>query len=141
MDDRETLLDLLSKQIADAGLAEEVNQLVLAAYSGDHQLRAVLDGGSFDLGAGTGCPDVRPAALYLKSLQVTGFRGVGQAPPLRLSPGAGLTLVVGRIGSGKSSFGPTTPGPLCRGPVITTATNARSARRNSIPFEPKCTPW
>jgi len=33
-----------------------------------------------------------------------GFRGVGPAQTLSLDPGPGLTLVVGRNGSGKSSF-------------------------------------
>ncbi len=125
MDDQETLLDLLSKQLADAGVAEEVSRLVLAAYAGDHQLRAVLDGGSFDLGTGAGAPDVRPAALYLESLRVSGFRGVGQAPPLRLSPGAGLTLVVGRNGSGKSSLAEALE-------LVLTGDSARWAGQNAV---------
>ena len=35
---------------------------------------------------------------------MTGFRGIGEPATLRLAPGPGLTLVVGRNGSGKSSF-------------------------------------
>ncbi len=41
MDDEGTLLDLLSKQLVDAGIAEEVADLVRAAYAGDHHPRAV----------------------------------------------------------------------------------------------------
>jgi recombinational DNA repair ATPase RecF len=35
---------------------------------------------------------------------VSGFRGIGQAATLAVAPSPGLTLVVGRNGSGKSSF-------------------------------------
>ena len=38
------------------------------------------------------------------AITVTGFRGVGPSCTLPLHPGPGLTLVVGRNGSGKSSF-------------------------------------
>jgi len=37
-------------------------------------------------------------------VSVEGFRGIGQKKTLELPPGPGLTLVVGRNGSGKSSF-------------------------------------
>ena len=45
-----------------------------------------------------------PAGAYLQSLTVSGFRGIGEPATLRLQPGPGLTVVVGRNGSGKSSF-------------------------------------
>ena len=41
---------------------------------------------------------------YLETVAVEGFRGIGPRTELRLAPGPGLTLVVGRNGSGKSSF-------------------------------------
>src|SRR5919108_633198 len=41
---------------------------------------------------------------FLRSVSVEGFRGIGPARTLELAPGPGLTLVVGRNGSGKSSF-------------------------------------
>lgn len=41
---------------------------------------------------------------YLTGITVEGFRGVGEQRTLELRPGPGLTLVVGRNGSGKSSF-------------------------------------
>jgi ABC-type Mn2+/Zn2+ transport system ATPase subunit len=47
---------------------------------------------------------VQHAGAYLTSLKVEGFRGIGPAQTLSLHPGPGLTLVVGRNGSGKSSF-------------------------------------
>ena len=42
--------------------------------------------------------------MYLGAITVSGFRGIGPATTLPLHPGPGLTLVVGRNGSGKSSF-------------------------------------
>ena len=45
-----------------------------------------------------------PSGAFLQSIAVEGFRGIGPARTLELRPGPGLTLVVGRNGSGKSSF-------------------------------------
>jgi ABC-type Mn2+/Zn2+ transport system ATPase subunit len=45
-----------------------------------------------------------PRVAYLRSIAVEGFRGVGKEVTLDLPPGPGLTLVMGRNGSGKSSF-------------------------------------
>jgi energy-coupling factor transporter ATP-binding protein EcfA2 len=45
-----------------------------------------------------------PQVAYLRSITVEGFRGVGKQVSLELPPGPGLTLVIGRNGSGKSSF-------------------------------------
>ncbi len=42
--------------------------------------------------------------VYLKSVTVKGFRGIGPAARLELPAQPGLTVVVGRNGSGKSSF-------------------------------------
>lgn len=47
---------------------------------------------------------VNPAHSYIGTLTVQGFRGIGGEKTLKLNPGPGLTLVVGRNGSGKSSF-------------------------------------
>src|SRR5262245_44014046 len=45
-----------------------------------------------------------PPGLFVTSLTVEGFRGVGAPVTLSFPPGPGLTLIVGRNGSGKSSF-------------------------------------
>src|SRR3954447_4084374 len=42
--------------------------------------------------------------VYLRSVRVEGFRGVGPRVALDVPLGPGLTLVIGRNGSGKSSF-------------------------------------
>jgi len=52
--------------------------------------------------AGVATPE--PAGAYLQSLTVSGFRGIGEPATLRLQHGPGLTVVIGRNGSGKSSF-------------------------------------
>ncbi|NEW40370.1 AAA family ATPase [Nocardia cyriacigeorgica] len=44
------------------------------------------------------------AGIFLRAIRVRGFRGIGAETTLELAPGPGLTLVVGRNGSGKSSF-------------------------------------
>jgi hypothetical protein len=49
-------------------------------------------------------PVAEPPGAYLRSIGVEGFWGIGPRSTLTLKPGPGLTLVVGRNGSGKSSF-------------------------------------
>ncbi|MEU7767994.1 AAA family ATPase [Nocardia sp. NPDC049190] len=44
------------------------------------------------------------SGIFLRAIRVRGFRGIGPETTLHLPPGPGLTLVVGRNGSGKSSF-------------------------------------
>src|SRR3954447_3721644 len=44
------------------------------------------------------------APVWLKEVTVEGFRGIGRPATLKLEPAPGLTVVVGRNGSGKSSF-------------------------------------
>ncbi|MEV7803276.1 AAA family ATPase [Microbispora sp. NPDC088329] len=55
---------------------------------------------------GAAPPQDSPAVsgVYLGAVTVRGFRGIGRAARLSLTPGNGLTLVTGRNGSGKSSF-------------------------------------
>jgi recombinational DNA repair ATPase RecF len=42
--------------------------------------------------------------VWLRAVTVEGFRGIGAPATLQLEPSPGLTVVVGRNGSGKSSF-------------------------------------
>ena len=92
----------------DEGIGNEVIELVLAACKGRGALIARL-GGSGKPPKQTDQDDannpIRPRnAAYLKSITVEGFRGVGLESSLHVKPGPGITLVLGRNGSGKSSF-------------------------------------
>ena len=86
--------DLLDKTVGDA---------VLAACEGKDGLERYLSDGEVS-SAAISASGPRTAEAYLASLTVEGFRGIGPSQVLKLNPGPGLTLVVGRNGSGKSSF-------------------------------------
>jgi recombinational DNA repair ATPase RecF len=98
---------VLSRLEADPKAATEGwDLLVLAALDGPDSLHAAL---------ARDAPAPRPRGkrdsdktavpgTYLRSITVEGFRGIGPRTVLELAPGPGLTLVVGRNGSGKSSL-------------------------------------
>jgi recombinational DNA repair ATPase RecF len=103
MDD--ALHRIVVDRVAQARLSDDVGLLVLAACEGQDQLDAVLGGASMPRPrAGEHTGEGEPVGAYLRSVQVEGFRGIGPEAALGLVPGPGLTLVVGRNGSGKSSF-------------------------------------
>ena len=98
---RTEILERLQHKTSD----HTTRQLVLAALSGSEDVERVLMGNKMDLLAGTEAVDEgKVASVYLKSITVTGFRGIGPEATLDLNAHPGLTLVVGRNGSGKSSF-------------------------------------
>jgi ABC-type uncharacterized transport system ATPase subunit len=82
-----------------------VSDLVLAACQGDAELAAALGGTapSREVRSGPGA-SAEPVGAHLCSITVEGFRGIGPRTQLSLQPSHGLTVVVGRNGSGKSSF-------------------------------------
>jgi DNA repair exonuclease SbcCD ATPase subunit len=49
-------------------------------------------------------PVDEPPGAYVRSITVEGFRGIGDRASVGITPGPGLTIVIGRNGSGKSSF-------------------------------------
>jgi recombinational DNA repair ATPase RecF len=103
MDD--VLLGIVLRRLADIPLPEQSADLLLAALEGDESLSAQLGGQAQPRSKArdvTAPPT--PAGAYLQSLTVSGFRGIGAAATLKVMPRPGLTLVVGRNGSGKSSF-------------------------------------
>jgi predicted ATPase len=82
-----------------------VSDLVLAALDGEARLGAVLAGASVERATDTADQSVDARlGLFLGDVSVTGFRGISVQSTLRLRPMPGLTLVVGRNGSGKSTF-------------------------------------
>lgn len=82
---------------------DQTAEVVLGAFAGERQLRAVLDGASADLPAREG-EAAEQRHVFLERITVTGFRDIGAKAALHLQPQPGLTLVIGRNGSGKSSF-------------------------------------
>ncbi|SQD98122.1 DNA repair ATPase [Parafrankia sp. Ea1.12] len=81
------IAELAATRLAQPGLAEPVKEL----------LREAL-----------GSPDAPGTAttgrVYLDSVTVTGYRGIGARTRLALAPGRGVNLVTGRNGSAKSSI-------------------------------------
>ncbi|MFJ5847096.1 AAA family ATPase [Streptomyces sp. NPDC092903] len=87
-DDRpETMATLMRRRIEESPLGEPVKLLLKEAL-----------GASEARGAST------IGRIYLESVAVTRFRGIGPRAWLKLSPRPGVNLVVGRNGSGKSSI-------------------------------------
>jgi recombinational DNA repair ATPase RecF len=96
-----------SRLEADGCLGEPWSALVLAALEGRERLDAELAGRaaqSEDAESGPATAASARTGAFLASITAEGFRGIGPAQTLELRPGPGLTLVVGRNGSGKSSF-------------------------------------
>ncbi|WP_240970078.1 AAA family ATPase [Actinacidiphila epipremni] len=90
-DDPPTLSRLVRDRLAASTLAAPVKTLLLDVLGAPEP--------SDD------APSSTPAErVYLESVAVTGFRGIGRRAKLPLAPKPGVTLVVGRNGSGKSSF-------------------------------------
>ncbi|MEQ1759420.1 MAG: AAA family ATPase [Vicinamibacterales bacterium] len=98
------------RQIVEARLKSEgllqkdLGGAVLAACDGAEALAKYLADGQHEAVASAGVKAKKHPGAYLTKLTVEGFRGIGEARTLDLTPGPGLTLVVGRNGSGKSSF-------------------------------------
>ena len=91
-------------QVAEAtDIADDVKDLVVGALL--DELDAAIHGEVQAPERSTSDQEAPPPArAYLGEITVGGFRGIGPACTLPLQPGPGLTLVVGRNGSGKSSF-------------------------------------
>jgi recombinational DNA repair ATPase RecF len=99
---------IIDRLLTDDRLASAAVNLVDAACAGEEALAAAL--ATLDASA---APPARTElqrasgaqpGVYLSQIRVGGFRGVGPERALALAPGPGLTLVLGRNGSGKSSF-------------------------------------
>ncbi|MDT0307346.1 AAA family ATPase [Streptomyces sp. DSM 44917] len=89
---RSSALSEVAARLEVSSLAETTKSL----------LREALRGAGASSAASTGPqPDHK---VFLESISVSGFRGIGRKARLRLSAKPGVTLVVGRNGSGKSSF-------------------------------------
>ena len=78
--------------------------LVLAACDGEDALAGVLSNSKAAAPVKNKPSATKGTGAYLTSLAVEGFRGIGPRQTLTLTAGPGLTIIVGRNGSGKSSF-------------------------------------
>jgi len=99
--------ELIVERLDQSGPAGRATDLVLASLLGDDDLFVVLSGTTPSGDRSPQCAqsaEVPLAGLYLRSIEVEGFRGIGPKATLRLQPGPGLTVVAGRNGSGKSSL-------------------------------------
>ena len=123
----QVLQDILRARLdEEEKLGEQARVMITAACRSDDALAAVLAGEEIPSETRTRpeAVDGRHPAL-LQSIRVEGFRGVGPAATLEISPGPGLTLVVGRNGSGKSSFAEALE-------LLLTGDNSRWSTRSAI---------
>ncbi|MEH0972792.1 AAA family ATPase [Micromonospora sp. CPCC 205546] len=121
----EPLVELIFERLTADDVPDHTAELVLAALSGQDDLAAALDGGKTSLELAVPTDEAPAGRIWLSSVTVAGFRGVGPERTLQLDPGPGLTLVVGRNGSGKSSFAEAVE-------LALTGDSARWAERNSV---------
>ena len=122
----DVLSDIRRRLDSDHELATESGLFVLAAIDGAEALDEAVAGGTVPAPATrVDAADAEAASVYLTRLTVEGFRGIGPASELVVPPGPGLTLVVGRNGSGKSSFAEALE-------LLLTGTNQRWATRPAV---------
>ncbi|MCL7456232.1 AAA family ATPase [Micromonospora sp. MSM11] len=121
----EPLVELIFERLTADDVPDHTAELVLAALSGQDDLAAALDGRKTSLEPALPTDEAPAGRIWLSSVTVAGFRGVGPERTLQLDPGPGLTLVVGRNGSGKSSFAEAVE-------LALTGDSARWAERNSV---------
>lgn len=91
---------------ADDSITDETVYLVAAALRGDDELAEQLGGDASTPQRPAPNAESGPAPLqaFLRSITVSGFRGIGPEATLELSPYCGITVISGRNGCGKSSF-------------------------------------
>jgi predicted ATPase len=102
----EDLRQLVEKKLNSEGLGQKNwSSLALAVCGGRDELERLLAGNAKAAPEPPHQAKVKKhAGAYLASLSVQGFRGIGPKQTLTLNPAPGLTVVIGRNGSGKSSF-------------------------------------
>lgn len=101
-------LEILEKLIDDQSIDDHIKNLVDAALRGTDDLSKALEHAEAELSPPSRPPrsttGTRPPRVFLKEISVRGFRGASPRATLPLDHRPGLTLVVGRNGTGKSTF-------------------------------------
>jgi hypothetical protein len=124
--------DILFQRLVDQGRDNDNCAIyVLAACEGQDALAACISGTAVPArppAAGSDSPSTAIPPTYVSSIQIRAFRGIGDDSHLRFTPGPGVTLVVGRNGSGKSSFAEGAE-------VAFTGTSARWAAKGSTEWQ------
>ena len=96
------------KALARSGQPSRVRGWIHAALWGEEALDALLKGEHVPEpvieGHGGDPSHAHVRRAYLTGIRVQGFRGIGRPAELTFPAGPGLTVIVGRNGSGKSSF-------------------------------------
>ncbi len=94
----------ITRKLRDREVDELTHKLVIASLRGGDAVEAILAGKDIEIRPDKEQSDEPVSSVYLQSITVRGFRGIGPEATLELGAQPGLTLVVGRNGSGKSSF-------------------------------------
>jgi recombinational DNA repair ATPase RecF len=99
------LTRLVHDRLSSEGLLQKNwSSLVLAACDGRDAVENLLLNVKTGAKPSAQASTKKSAGAYLTALAVQGFRGIGPSQTLTFTPGPGLTIVIGRNGSGKSSF-------------------------------------
>jgi hypothetical protein len=93
MSSDQALLDVFLNRLAETEASDQLAEVVLGAYAGDEELRAVLAREDARLPRRSDTTEVRKN-VYLDRVTVAGFRGIGPKATLHLQPQNGLTLVL-----------------------------------------------
>jgi hypothetical protein len=83
-----SVAESVTAKLSDDEVPEQIASLILDA----------MRGCAPEAGAGGGGHAVGSKRVYLKSISVEGFRGIGPRAALHLTPGPGLAVVSGRTG-------------------------------------------
>lgn len=92
------------QELSRGNVDKEITNLVLAAFDGVEAIKRALAGEVVETSEVAPDDEGQVSRVYLQDITVSGFRSIGPETKLKIPLGPGLTVVVGRNGSGKSIF-------------------------------------